>query len=639
MRSPRLTDAAAGVALVLFPLAARAHEVTHPAPDTRIVSNDNRRPAGTLRNGVLTVRIDARDGTWTPDGPMGHHYSVAAFAEVGKTATTPGPLLRVPLGAEVHATVRNTLDKTLWMYGLGAKRGIASDSVGIAPGASHEFRFRPDAPGLFYYAGRTVAPAVAYRSLDDSQLQGVLVVDSAGAPPDRIFLISNWFVFPDTTRVSAVGPHLQLSFNGLAWPNTERLDLVQGDTVHWRFLNVSALEHPLHLHGFYYRVDSRGDGAHDSTFAPADRRLTVTELMLQGQTMSMTWAPTRSGNWIFHCHFASHISTDEALESDRVMPKAGTMKHEDMPGHDPLKHMSGLVLGIRVASRGEVRQASMTPARPIRLVVKSRASVYGSYAGYSFVLGGSPAEAVADSMPVPGPVLSLVRDEPVAVTIVNRSHDRAAIHWHGIELESFPDGVPNWSGSGRTTLPLIAPQDSLTVRFTPPRAGTFIYHSHANEMQQISSGLYGALIVTEPGQPRDAERDKIVLFSDAGPWLNFSKPPPPTMVNGRVAAAPLALKAGVPTRLRLINIHSDFILDVTLLDGEKTAQWRVLAKDGADLAPNQTTLQPAVLQMSVGQTYDVEVTAAAGAALRLKHKKFPFPEAAAPTQYLAVEVK
>ena len=638
MRSPRLTDAAAGVALVLFPLAARAHEVTR-APDTRIVANDNRRPAGTLRNGVLTVRIDARDGTWTPDGPMGHHYSVAAFAEAGKTATTPGPLLRVPLGAEVRATVRNTLGKTLWMYGLGAKRGIASDSVGIAPGASHEFRFRPDAPGLFYYAGRTVAPAVAYRSLDDSQLQGVLVVDSAGAPPDRIFLISNWFVFPDTTRVSAVGPHLQLSFNGLAWPNTERLDLVQGDTVHWRFLNVSALEHPLHLHGFYYRVDSRGDGARDSTFAPADRRLTVTELMLQGQTMSMTWAPTRSGNWIFHCHFASHISTEEALESDRVMPKAGTMKHEDMPGHDPLKHMSGLVLGIRVASRGEVRQASMTPARPIRLVVKSRASVYGSYAGYSFVLGGSPAEAVADSMPVPGPVLSLVRDDPVAVTIVNRSHDRAAIHWHGIELESFPDGVPNWSGSGRTTLPLIAPQDSLTVRFTPPRAGTFIYHSHANEMQQISSGLYGALIVTEPGQPRDAERDKIVLFSDAGPWLNFSKPPPPTMVNGRVAAVPLALKAGVPTRIRLINIHSDFILDVTLLDGEKTAQWRVLAKDGADLAPNQTTLQPAVLQMSVGQTYDVEVTAAAGAALRLRHKKYPFSEAYAPTQYLAVEVK
>jgi hypothetical protein len=71
--------------------------------------------------------------------------------------------------------------------------------------------------------------------------------------------------------------------------------------------------------------------------------------------------------------------------------------------------MSGLVLGIRVASRGEVRQASMTPAAadPARRAV-ARVGVR-QHAGYSFVLGGSPAEAVADSMPVPGPVLSLVR--------------------------------------------------------------------------------------------------------------------------------------------------------------------------------------------------------------------------------------
>jgi FtsP/CotA-like multicopper oxidase with cupredoxin domain len=450
MRSPRPRDVAVAVALVLFPLAARAHEVVHAPPGTRIVPNDNRHSAGTLQNGVLTVQIDARDGTWLPDGPKGFHYPVAAFGESGKAATTPGPLLRIPLGAEIRATVRNTLGKTIWMYGLGAKRGITSDSVAIAPGASHEFRFRPDAPGLFYYMGRTTAPAIAARLLDDSQLQGVIAVDSAGAPPDRIFLISVWAVFPDTTTVSGIGRHWQLSFNGLSWPNTERLDLVQGDSVHWRFVNASPLPHPLHLHGFYYRVDSRGDGATDSTIAPTDRHLTVTELMDPGQTMSMTWAPTRSGNWIFHCHAAGHIATEAALESDRLMPKDGMMDHTDAPGYDMLKHMNGLVLGIRVASRGEVRQASMTPARPIRLLVRSRASVYGNYVGYSFVLGGSPAEAVADSMPVPGPVLSLVRGEPVAVTIVNRSHDEAAIHWHGIELE--------WHGAVDAT-------DDRTARF------------------------------------------------------------------------------------------------------------------------------------------------------------------------------
>ena len=129
--------------------------------------------------------------------------------------------------------------------------------------------------------------------------------------------------------------------------------------------------------------------------------------------------------------------------------------------------------------------------------MRSRASVYGKYVGYGFVRGDSPEAAMRDSFSVPGPTLELVRGKRVAVTIVNQSHEAAAVHWHGIELESYPDGVPGWSGSGATTIPFIMPGDSLTVRFTAPRAGTFMYHSHSNEMQQISSGMYGAIIVRD----------------------------------------------------------------------------------------------------------------------------------------------
>jgi FtsP/CotA-like multicopper oxidase with cupredoxin domain len=99
------------------------------------------------------------------------------------------------------------------------------------------------------------------------------------------------------------------------------------------------------------------------------------------------------------------------------------------------------------------------------------------------------------------------------------------------------------------------------------------------------------------------------------------------------------LKAGVPTRIRFINIRTDFNLDLTLLAGDSTAQWRLLAKDGADLPANQTALRAAALHTTPGQTYDVEVTATAGAALRLRYKNAGFSEKAAPTQYLAVEVK
>ena len=36
--------------------------VQHPLPV--IEANDNRRPAGTLRHGVLTVSLEARSGAW-----------------------------------------------------------------------------------------------------------------------------------------------------------------------------------------------------------------------------------------------------------------------------------------------------------------------------------------------------------------------------------------------------------------------------------------------------------------------------------------------------------------------------------------------------------------------------------------------
>ena len=42
---------------------------------------------------------------------------------------------------------------------------------------------------------------------------------------------------------------------------------------------------------------------------------------------------------------------------------------------------------------------------------------------------------------------------------------------------------------------MIMPRDSFAVTVTPPRAGSFMYHTHVNDMRQQSHGLYGAIIV------------------------------------------------------------------------------------------------------------------------------------------------
>ena len=593
----------------------------------RVAPNDNRRAAGRLRGGVLTVKLVARTGLWSPEGPSGPQLTTAAFGEEGRNIQTPGPLLRVPVGTEIRATVRNSLGKQLWIYGMGQKRGL-SDSTGIPPGETRELRFTVNEPGSFYYAGRTSDGPVFGRFGDDSQLNGAIIVDPTGMRArerDRIFIITNWFIFPDTTTVSGLGPDATLAINGLSWPHTERLDATQGDSLNWRVINMTGLEHPMHLHGFYFRVNATGNPARDSIYAPADRRLAVTELLLPGRTMAITWSPAKSGNWIFHCHFAGHIATRESLESDRRMPAKDAHSAHSAHSAAATHTMQGLILGIRVKPRGRA-VASTQPPRPIRLVIRSRAAVYGDYVGYSYVLGGSSEEGTPDAMPTPGPVLTLTKDQPVAINIINTSHEPAAIHWHGIELESFPDGVPGWSGSGRNTLPMIPPRDSLTVRFTPPRVGTFMYHSHSNEFQQISSGLYGAIVVVDPARPRNTETDRIMLFSDDGPTINFLSPPPGTLLNGQRITDTLDLRAGTTYRFRLINIRTDYLIALGLFDGDEPLEWRIVAKDGADLPPHQVKTTPARLEhFAPGEIIDVEFTPRASGALTFRHAMVGFP--------------
>src|SRR6476619_4422063 len=87
-----------------------ADRATPPTPE-RIETSDNRQPAGRLEGGVLTVRLEARNGVWFPEGPSRYGVPVAAFAEEGKPLQNPGPLIRVKAGTEVRAVVRNSLDK------------------------------------------------------------------------------------------------------------------------------------------------------------------------------------------------------------------------------------------------------------------------------------------------------------------------------------------------------------------------------------------------------------------------------------------------------------------------------------------------------------------------------------------------
>jgi FtsP/CotA-like multicopper oxidase with cupredoxin domain len=141
---------------------------------------------------------------------------------------------------------------------------------------------------------------------------------------------------------------------------------------------------------------------------------------------------------------------------------------------------------------------------------------------------------------------------------------------------------------------------------TPPRAGTFIYHTHWHDQNQLENGIYGPLIVLPTGQKFDPASDKTFLFS-LGVFEPFASL---ILINGHPQPSPLKLITGTKYRFRLINISpNNSRLRASLRKAGAPVQWRIIAKDGADLPPAAATVQTAELGITVGETYDFEFEA------------------------------
>jgi len=563
-----------------------------------VAPNDNRVAAGTLRGGELTLRLEARHARWSPDRDKGPSLVMPMFAEEGRQPQNPGPLIRVPAGTTIRVSVKNALgDSTLVVYGLNTRPSTLTDTIQIPPGATRERTFEAGVPGTYFYWGSTTHQPMADRNGMDSQLHGAFIVDSAGVtpPPDRVFVLGSWTGRPRNRR--SFSPDLRV-INGLSWPHTERLTYTSGDTIRWRWVNPSDSPHPMHLHGFYFDVTSRGSWAADTAIAKADMPRVVTELPIPGGTYAMTWVPDEPGNWFMHCHVAYHTSIYLAAERPPDPADPVTVDHDH--------GMRGMVLAVNVRpGASTVRRATgVAGARPIRLVAK--AALKRSRGDWTeldemaFVRQDGDVAPPGDSVPNPSSLLVLQRNEPVRMTIVNHIRVATGVHWHGIEVPAYSDGVPGWSGSDGRLAPAIAPGDSLTVEFTPPRSGTFIYHAHSNENFLIGLGLYGGLLVVDSAS-YDPSRERLIILGGAGASGTSG-----ARINGREEPDTVRLTVGDKYRLRLIYIVPDYNAYVTLTRDDSTVHWRALAKDGAELPSHLQTVREARLLVGPGETMDFE---------------------------------
>ncbi|CAN5787610.1 hypothetical protein BH11VER1_BH11VER1_37770 [soil metagenome] len=124
---------------------------------------------------------------------------------------------------------------------------------------------------------------------------------------------------------------------------------------------------------------------------------------------------------------------------------------------------------------------------------------------------GKPVKGLVINGGIPGPTLRFHEGDVARIHVHNQLKDHeTSTHWHGLLLPNKEDGVPY------ITTPPILPGMTHTFEFKLKQNGTYWYHSHTHLQEQ--SGVYGSIVVTpRDGEPVQADRDQVLLFSD---WTN-----------------------------------------------------------------------------------------------------------------------
>ena len=277
--------------------------------------------------------------------------------------------------------------------------------------------------------------------------------------------------------------------------------------------------------------------------------------------------------------------------------------------------LAGAALAARKAG------AAGRPARP--LVVPDGASVQGTLVGgvkvfhlraESFqheIAPGLVVTAWGYNGSTPGPVLETTEGDRVRIYVTNALPEPTTIHWHGILVPHGMDGVAG------LTQPAIAPGKTYRYDFVLDRAGTFMYHPHADEMTQIALGMMG-MIVVHPRGGRDEKtpaRDYALFSHEMKIPIGARRADPLAMndfnvltFNGKAfpATTPLVAETGDLVRIRLANLGPMEHHPIHL----HGHHFEVVATDGGTIPPAARIPETTVL-VPVGTTRTIEFVARA----------------------------
>ena len=295
---------------------------------------------------------------------------------------------------------------------------------------------------------------------------------------------------------------------------------------------------------------------------------------------------------------------------------------------------SGLVFSGLVFSKPSLAVERLKPFKQTQGEVTYQLTV--DYKTHT--IKGVAKKAMAINGSIPAPTLYFKEGEKAIIYVQNNMKVETSVHWHGILLPNYEDGVPY------LTSPPIRPGKKHRFEFTinqPP--GTYWYHSHTGLQEQ--EGLFGAIVIEPKKKAIPYDRDLTLVLSDwtyenphqilrslkrGSEWYSIKKGTlisfwdvikhkalgaqltmwksrmpgmdisdiyyPAFLINGAVDPQYPEFKAGEKIRLRLVNASASTYFWLTFGGGEAL----MIAADGVNIQP----LRKNKILHAVAETYD-----------------------------------
>lgn len=211
----------------------------------------------------------------------------------------PGPVIRVTEGDRVRVLLTNQLpeETVLHFHGLRIPNGqdgvpdVTQPTIKVGETFTYEFVANP--AGTYVY--HTHYDSVVQET---KGLYGVVIVDpkpgTALAQRDAQYAHDYLQVLSEFSGYFLV--------NGKSFPATPVLTAHVGEKVRIRLVNLGQSTHPMHLHGFHFKVVGT-----DGMPVMGEPLVKDTINIAPGERYDLEFVADNPGTWIFHCHILSHV--------------------------------------------------------------------------------------------------------------------------------------------------------------------------------------------------------------------------------------------------------------------------------------------------------------------------------------------